>query len=110
MEIKNVNTNSNKNLQLISTYGENNQHTWIDLLEFKYEVDGNIFTVRDVFTKVFELEERNKALREGLKSTLDTITNVETLTTTSIDLLDVRTLRLQKDLDELKTKLTILLN
>ena len=109
MEIKNVNTNSNKNLQLISTYGENNQHKYIDLLEFKYNVDGLVFTIRDIFTKVFEMEENNRNLKIALKDALTAIENVEILTTTSLDLLDVRTLKLQKDLDEIKDKIKILL-
>ena len=109
MEIKNVNTNSNKNLQLISTYGENNQHKYIDLLEFRYDVDGVIFNIRDIFIKVFEMEENNKTLREALKNALAAIEHVETLTTTSIDLLDVRTLKIQKELDELKDIIKILL-
>ena len=109
MEIKNINTNNSKNLQLVSTFGERNQHKYIDLLEFKYEIDGEVLTIRDIFTKVFELEEKNKNLRDSLKNVLTAIDNVETLTTTSIDLLDVRTQKLQKELDELKDKIKILL-
>lgn len=109
MEIKNINTNKSKNLQLVSTYGENDQHKYIDLLEFRYDVNGEVFTVRDIFIKLFEMEENNKNLKEALKNTLTAIEHVETLTTTSIDLLDVRTLKLQKELDELKDKIKILL-
>ena len=109
MEIKNINTKNSKNLQLVSTFGERNQHKYIDLLEFKYEIDGELLTIRDIFTKVFELEEKNKSLIDSLKNVLTAIDNVETLTTTSIDLLDVRTLKLQKELDELKDKIKILL-
>jgi len=109
MEIKNLNTNSSKNLQLVSTYGEGFQHKYMDLLEFKYSVDGTIYSIRDIFTKLFEMEENNKTLREALKNALEAIDKVETLTTQSIDLLDVRTLKIQKDLDELKDKIKILL-
>lgn len=109
MEIKNINTNRSKNLQLISTYGESMQHKYMDLLEFKYSVDGNIYSVRDIFMKLFEIEENNKNLKNALKGALEAIDKVESLTTQSIDLLDVRTLKIQKDLDELKDKIKILL-
>ena len=108
MEITNINTNSNKNLQLVSTFGEKNQHSYIDLLEFKYNIDGEIYTVRDIFTELFTLKEENKKLKEELSKQLTLINKVQNLITTSIDLLDARTLKALNEIEEIKEIIKIL--
>ena len=102
MEIKNINSNSNRNLQLVSTFGEKNQHSYIDLLEFKYNIDGEIYTLRDIFTELFTLKEENKKLKEELSKQLTLINKVQNLITTSIDLLDARTLKALNEIEEIK--------
>lgn len=108
MEIKNVNTNLSQNLQLVSTFGERNQHKFIDLLDFKYDVNGEILTIRDIFKEVFTLREENKQLKKELNKHLNLINKVQNLTTTSLDLLDVRTLKVQKEVDEIQDIIKIL--
>ena len=108
MEIKNINSNSNRNLQLVSTFGEKNQHSYIDLLEFKYNIDGEIYTVRDIFTELFTLKEENKKLKEELNKQLTLINKVQNLITTSIDLLDARTLKALNEIEEIKEIIKIL--
>lgn len=108
MEIKNINSNSNRNLQLVSTFGEKNQHSYIDLLEFKYNIDGEIYTVRDIFTELFTLKEENKKLKEELSKQLTLINKVQNLITTSIDLLDARTLKALNEIEEIKEIIKIL--
>ena len=108
MEITNINTNSNKNLQLVSTFGEKNQHSYIDLLEFKYNIDGEIYTIRDIFTELFTLKEENKKLKEELSKQLTLINKVQNLITTSIDLLDARTLKALNEIEEIKEIIKIL--
>ena len=108
MEIKNINSNSNRNLQLVTTFGEKNQHSYIDLLEFKYNIDGEIYTVRDIFTELFTLKEENKKLKEELSKQLTLINKVQNLITTSIDLLDARTLKALNEIEEIKEIIKIL--
>ena len=108
MEIKNINSNSNRNLQFVSTFGEKNQHSYIDLLEFKYNIDGEIYTVRDIFTELFTLKEENKKLKEELSKQLTLINKVQNLITTSIDLLDARTLKALNEIEEIKEIIKIL--
>ena len=108
MEITNINTNSNKNLQLVSTFGEKNQHSYIDLLEFKYNIDGEIYTIRDIFRELFTLKEENKKLKEELSKHLTLINKVQNLITTSIDLLDARTLKALNEIEEIKEIIKIL--
>ena len=108
MEIKNINSNSNRNLQLVSTFSEKNQHSYIDLLEFKYNIDGEIYTVRDIFTELFTLKEENKKLKEELSKQLTLINKVQNLITTSIDLLDARTLKALNEIEEIKEIIKIL--
>ena len=108
MEITNINTNSNKNLQLVSTFGEKNQHSYIDLLEFKYNIDGEIYTIRDIFRELFTLKEENKKLKEELSKQLTLINKVQNLITTSIDLLDARTLKALNEIEEIREIIKIL--
>ena len=108
MEITNINTNSNKNLQLVSTFGEKNQHSYIDLLEFKYNIDGEIYTIRDIFRELFTLKEENKKLKEELSKQLTLINKVQNLITTSIEQLDARTLKALNEIEEIKEIIKIL--
>ena len=109
MEIKNINTNSNRNMQLISTFSEKNQHSYIDLLEFRYSVDGKEYSVRDLFKQIFETEQNIDRLKDGLKTALESIQNIQTLTADSLDLMDTKTNLIQQKLDELEDKIKILL-
>lgn len=109
MEITNINSNSNKNLQLISTFGEKNQHSYIDLLEFKYSVDGKVYTVRELFGKIFELEEKERKLKANIQKVLENVNKVQTLTASSLDLMDVRTQSMQQQLNEIEAKLNALI-
>jgi len=109
MEIKNINTNSSKNLQLVSTFSEKNQHSYIDLLEFRYTVDGKEYSVRDLFKKLFENEQTIERLKEGLKTALENIQEIQTITSEALDLMDIKTNLIQKELSELEDKIKILL-
>lgn len=109
MEIKNINTNSNRNMQLISTFSEKNQHSYIDLLEFRYSVDGVEYSVRDLFKKLFETEQTIERLKYGLKEVLENVQKIQTLTADSLDLMDTKTNLLGKRLEELEDKIKILL-
>ena len=109
MKITNINSNSNKNLQLVSTYGEKNQHVYTDLLEFKYEVNGKLYSVKDIFEKIFELEEKERVLKANIQKVLENVNKVQTLTASSLDLMDVRTQSMQQQINEIETKLKALI-
>lgn len=108
MEIKNVNTNSSKNLQLVSTYGEKGQHAYVDLLDFKYSIDGEIFKVREIFEQIYTTDTSLTKVKKSVKTALESFNKVQDLVTKSLDLMDLRILEMEKELEDIKAQINIL--
>lgn len=109
MDIKNINNASSKNLQLVSTFAEKNEHVYKDLLEFKYNIDGQIYSVKDLIELVFTLKSDNVELKQKLASILTRQQSIQELMSKSIDLLNIKILQLEQKYAEMQVQLKKLL-
>lgn len=102
MDIKNINTPSSKNLQLVATFAEKDQRAYKDLLEFQYLVNGEKMTVRQILEEIFLLREREAALKTKITDIFQKQQKTQELLTKSIDLLDTKILQLTQRVSELE--------